>query len=113
MALWLILNEIWKSKKEIPERMTTEGGSNGVVFQIRTDGTGFQVLHRFAGSDGGKPVGSLILFGATLYGMTMNGGNHGNGVVFALDLPSTSEKAKPSAARSRRLQETTDDTTTT
>ena len=85
MALWLILNEIWKSKKEIPDGMTSEGGSNGVVFQIRTDGTGFQVLHRFAGSDGGKPVGSLILFGATLYGMTMNGGNHGNGVVFALD----------------------------
>jgi uncharacterized repeat protein (TIGR03803 family) len=113
MALWLILNEIWKSKKEIPDGMTSEGGSNGVVFQIRTDGTGFQVLHRFAGSDGGKPVGSLILFGATLYGMTMNGGNHGNGVVFALDLPSTSEKAKPSATRSRRLQETTDDTTTT
>jgi uncharacterized repeat protein (TIGR03803 family) len=88
------MNEIWKSKKEIPDGMTSEGGSNAAVFQIRTDRTAFQVLHRFAGSDGGNPVGSLSLFGATLYGMTMNGGNHGTGVVFARDLPSTSVRAE-------------------
>jgi uncharacterized repeat protein (TIGR03803 family) len=38
------------------------GGSNddGVIYKIQKDGTGFQVLHYFNGSDGeyaiGKPV---------------------------------------------------------
>jgi uncharacterized repeat protein (TIGR03803 family) len=66
--------------------MTSAGGTDGIVFQIRTDGTEFQVLHRFTGADGRKPFGSLILSGTTLYGMTMAGGSHGKGVVFALDL---------------------------
>jgi uncharacterized repeat protein (TIGR03803 family) len=87
--------------------MTSEGGiQRRCLPDPNAPGTGFQVLHRFAGSDGGKPVGSLILFGATLYGMTMNGGNHGNGVVFALDLPSTSGKAE---AIGHALEEITGD----
>ena len=66
--------------------MTSAGGANGIVFRIKTDGTEFQVLHRFSGSDGAKPVGSLILSGTTLFGMTMTGGYQGNGVIFALDV---------------------------
>jgi uncharacterized repeat protein (TIGR03803 family) len=66
--------------------MTSAGSTDGIVFQIKTDGTEFQVLHRFSGSDGGKPVGSLILSGTTLFGMTMTGGDQGNGVIFALDV---------------------------
>jgi len=66
--------------------MTSDGGTNGIVYQIRTDGTEFQVLHRFSGSDGERPVGSLILSGTTLFGMTMTGGDQGNGVIFALDV---------------------------
>ena len=39
---------------------------------MQTDGSGFAVLHGFAGGadDGKKPYGSLILSGSTLYGMT-------------------------------------------
>jgi len=61
---------------------------NGVIYQIGTNGTGFQLLHKFAGgaNDGAKPNGSLLLSGSTLYGMTGSGGSHNLGVIFALDL---------------------------
>jgi uncharacterized repeat protein (TIGR03803 family) len=70
--------------------MTRDGGirgTNGTVFQINTNGTGFQLLHRFDGGDGSRPYGSLLLSGSTLYGMTFAGGSQGKGVIFALDLP--------------------------
>ena len=70
--------------------MTDGGGTsnNGVVFQIKTDGTGFQLLHSFAGGtgDGSGPVGAPFLSGSTLYGMTSQGGSNNLGVIFALDL---------------------------
>lgn len=59
----------------------------GSLFQIRTDGTGFRVLHRFTGPDGGYPHGSLIRSGSKLYGMTTVGGDFGHGVVFSFDIP--------------------------
>ena len=66
--------------------MTSSGGSvgPGTVFQIGTDGTGFGLLHSFAGglSDGQNPTGSLALSGANLYGMTQGGGSASDGVVF-------------------------------
>jgi uncharacterized repeat protein (TIGR03803 family) len=74
--------------------MTKEGGdgNKGTIFKIQTDGTGFNLLHEFAGggSDGQYPYGSLIISGSTLYGMTEQGGpSTGNatlGIVFALPL---------------------------
>ncbi|MGA2178270.1 MAG: choice-of-anchor tandem repeat GloVer-containing protein [Verrucomicrobiota bacterium] len=75
--------------------MTSYGGiggtggdytGNGVIYQINTNGSGFQLLHRFTGSDGQNPSGSLLLSGSTLYGMTEQGGSHSQGVIFALDL---------------------------
>ena len=67
--------------------MTLVGGSNyyGTVFQVNTDGTGYTILHNFAGGpgDGASPLGSLTLSGSTLYGMTDGGGSNGGGVVFA------------------------------
>jgi uncharacterized repeat protein (TIGR03803 family) len=68
--------------------MTTSGGINdsGAVFQINTNGKGFQILHSFSGSDGKAPFGSLLLVNSTLYGMASEGGTNGSGVIFALDV---------------------------
>jgi uncharacterized repeat protein (TIGR03803 family) len=66
----------------------------GTVFRIKTDGTGFTVLHGFAGwaTDGAYPYGSLILDGSgNLYGTSAYGGARNLGIVFSLptsgDLP--------------------------
>lgn len=63
------------------------GASNGgTIFNVNTDGTGFNVLHSFAGGlvDGNEPEGSLTLFGSKLYGMTTFGGVTDNGTVFSI-----------------------------
>jgi uncharacterized repeat protein (TIGR03803 family) len=63
------------------------GASNkGTIFQIGTDGSGFSVMHSFAGgpNDGGNPEGALLLSGAVLYGMTPNGGNDALGTLFGI-----------------------------
>ena len=67
------------------------GGSSeyGTVFKVNTDGTGFTVLHSFAGSDGGSP-NELILSGNTLYGTTyFGGGVSGVGTVFKVNSDGT------------------------
>jgi len=70
--------------------MTRYGGQddNGVLFRIDTDGTGFWVIHHFAGgtSDGNEPWGTALTPGGSLplYGVTFYGGTSDNGVVFAL-----------------------------
>src|SRR6267378_3252948 len=67
---------------------TTAGGSssNGTVFAVNTDGSGFTNLHGFTGgNDGGAPYAGLILSGNTLYGTTAFGGSSGNGTVFAVN----------------------------
>jgi uncharacterized repeat protein (TIGR03803 family) len=68
---------------------TQYGGAStvGTVFFVKTDGTGFTVLHEFAGnsSEGVYPYGSLILDGAgNLYGTTYSGGASGTGTVFTV-----------------------------
>jgi len=81
---------------------TTWGGgssSNGIVFAVNTDGTGFMNLYTFTAlsplnypggtnGDGANPL-VLVLSGTTLYGMTDNGGSFSGGVVFALGYPPT------------------------
>jgi uncharacterized repeat protein (TIGR01451 family) len=73
--------------------MTALGGANarGTVFRVNTDGTGFRVLHSFAGafSDGDGPLGSLLLSGSTLYGMTCSGGGPDFGTVFKINTDGT------------------------
>jgi len=70
--------------------MTTYGGSSndGTLFTISTNGSGFQILRSFTGgeSDGANPYGSLTPDGATLYGMTSQGGPANEGVLFAFFL---------------------------
>jgi uncharacterized repeat protein (TIGR03803 family) len=66
------------------------GGSFGIgtVFALNTDGTGFTKLHNFSGSsNGGSPVGRLIVSGNSLYGMAYPGSSSGNGTVFSLSFP--------------------------
>ena len=69
---------------------SVDGAANGgTLFAIKTDGTGFRVLHAFAGgsADGGHPRwGALILSGSTLYGTATEGGISNQGVVFSYPL---------------------------
>lgn len=84
---------------------TWEGGSssNGTVFAVNTDGTGFTTLHSFTATrtngptipqspapaltnnDGAHPQAGLLLVGGTLYGTTTAGGTNGNGTIFAVN----------------------------
>ena len=67
--------------------VTEQGGtsSQGTIFSIGTDGTGFNVLYSFTGgTDGAAPNGSLILFGNTLYGTTVQGGTASDGTIFSI-----------------------------
>ncbi len=73
--------------------MTYQGGSSdiGTIFKINTNGTGFELLHSFAGgtSDGYWPFGALIAKGSTLYGMTESGGTSDGGTIFKINTNGT------------------------
>jgi uncharacterized repeat protein (TIGR03803 family) len=72
---------------------TTGNGStdNGTMFRLNTDGTGYTILHSFAGppNDGAYPQAQVLLIGNTVYGTTYAGGTLGGGTVFSLSLPAT------------------------
>lgn len=62
-------------------------GSNGVLFKVNLDGSGFATLYSFlGGSDGANPAGPLTLSGNTLFGTAAFGGQWSNGVVFKVNL---------------------------
>ena len=73
---------------------TLAGGSysNGTVFVVNTDGTGFRTLYNFTGlinntnADGEAPV-SGILSSNTVFGLARYGGSGGSGTVFSLFVP--------------------------
>jgi uncharacterized repeat protein (TIGR03803 family) len=78
--------------------MTSSGGvrTNGVLFKVDTSGSGFQVVHSFNGysfindtgapkDDGAFAIGTPVLIGSTLYGMTQFGGSNGFGTVFKVN----------------------------
>jgi uncharacterized repeat protein (TIGR03803 family) len=72
--------------------MTSIGGtsSDGVIFSVATNGTGYTVLHAFTGTpDGSTPLGSLTLSGTTLYGMASQGGTNGQGSLFSISTSGT------------------------
>jgi uncharacterized repeat protein (TIGR03803 family) len=54
----------------------------GAIYKIRTDKTGFTLIHRFAGSDGALPDAALLLVGNTLYGTTYWWGTFNAGTLF-------------------------------
>ncbi len=62
-------------------------GDGGTVFKLRTDGTGFQLLHSFSDNadDGLDPWAPLVLDSSgTLYGTTGRGGTATTGTVFSV-----------------------------
>jgi uncharacterized repeat protein (TIGR03803 family) len=74
--------------------------SNGTVFAVNTDGSGFTNLYNFTAlgslyqtnSDGANPQAGLTLSGARLYGVAARGGVgmfSGNGTLFALNTDGT------------------------
>jgi uncharacterized repeat protein (TIGR03803 family) len=64
------------------------GGTNGLgtIFSIRTNGTGFTVLHTFSArtSDGQSPQSCLAFADGMLYGSTPLGGANGSGVIYSV-----------------------------
>lgn len=74
--------------------MTYGGGdyNRGTIFSSGTNGSGFTLLHEFAGggNDGAYSCGSLIQSGSTLYGMTRYGGDSNLGTIFSLPIPEPS-----------------------
>lgn len=70
---------------------TSSGGAftNGIVYRIHTDGTGFTNLHNFTGgNDSGSPFASLVLVGDTLYGTAL-AGKADFGTVYAINTDGT------------------------
>jgi uncharacterized repeat protein (TIGR03803 family) len=69
--------------------MTTNGGhhNDGVLFRIKTDGSSFELLHKFGETDhdGKNPYGSLLLVDDQLYGTTANCGDKDLGTVFVFN----------------------------
>jgi uncharacterized repeat protein (TIGR03803 family) len=75
---------------------TYAGGvaGRGAIFSVRTNGTGFTVLHHFTTTDpvtgvnfdGASPAAALLLSSNVLYGATPSGGAGAAGTVFSLSL---------------------------
>lgn len=77
---------------------TVSGGSQGAgtVFQINTDGSGYQTLYSGdpSGTDGFSFEAGLILSGNTLFGTATDGGADGQGTVFSLSLSAPQPQAQ-------------------
>ena len=58
---------------------------DGVIFKIDTDGTAFDTLMSFYGSNGNGPWGIYAVSGNTLYSMTVEGGSNNNGVIYKIN----------------------------
>jgi uncharacterized repeat protein (TIGR03803 family) len=73
--------------------------SNGTIFAVNTEGTGFRTVHNFTGGrDGAAPNSGVIVVSNTLYGTAYAGGNFannyskydiGNGTLFAVNTDGT------------------------
>lgn len=74
--------------------MTALGGEHdkGVLYQMNTDGSNFQILHSFDGDMGEEPHGIPVMGsdGVTLYGLTRKGGSSDVGTVFAFNTSTSS-----------------------
>ncbi|MFC2149761.1 PEP-CTERM sorting domain-containing protein, partial [Candidatus Auribacterota bacterium] len=59
--------------------------SEGVMYSINPDGTGYTLMYEFAGApgDAGQPYGGLTLLDGVLYGLSSSGGSEGFGALFS------------------------------
>lgn len=77
---------------------TAQGGTNnhGIIYKVKTDGSGFTKLLDFDGVDGSNqgetPSGKLILSGTVLYGVTEYGGSNNDGMIFKINTDGTEFK---------------------
>ena len=73
--------------------MTWMGGSGGqgVIYSTNTDGSGYSLLHEFAGGpgDGALPHSVLTYGGGKLYGTAWGGGDSDLGVIFQINTDGT------------------------
>jgi uncharacterized repeat protein (TIGR03803 family) len=74
--------------------VSTEAGgplSFGSIASLHTDGTHFEVLHKFTFSDGANPAQVPVLSsdGSTLFGVTSRGGDSGAGVLWSMNAEGT------------------------
>lgn len=59
--------------------------NDGMVFRVKTDHSGFTIVHDFSGADGAHPDGGLVLVSGAfneVYGTTWDGGANGQGTLF-------------------------------
>lgn len=71
---------------------TFSGGANtnGTIFAVNTNGTGYTVLYSFANvPDAVRPAGGLALDAGVLYGVCTGGGANTNGAIFAINTNGT------------------------
>jgi uncharacterized repeat protein (TIGR03803 family) len=62
----------------------------GAIYQIGVNGNGFAILHSFQGNDGQWPYDEMTVNGATMYGMTLQGGAGNDGTLYAFTVPEPS-----------------------
>jgi len=62
----------------------TLGYNSGTIFKMGLSGNNYSILHVFTNTDGGNPLGGVILSGTNLYGTTYQGGTNGNGTIFRI-----------------------------
>ena len=63
--------------------------TNGTIFAMNTNGTGFTNLYNFDFTNGANPDAPLCFASNRLYGTTYSGGAYSNGVVFAVNTNGT------------------------
>jgi uncharacterized repeat protein (TIGR03803 family) len=70
---------------------TTDNGggslNDGTIFSFDLENDSYSMLHAFDRTDGANPTGDLLAVGNTLYGLASNGGTHGAGVIFSVNVP--------------------------
>jgi len=67
---------------------TSIGGANGygTIFKIKTNGSGFKVIHDFDKTDGALPNSTPMLHtNGIIYGLTQSGGTLDDGVLYSVD----------------------------